>query len=271
LFKRRVSMAFPNASDIRATLLEIIQRLNPSHPTQSLQAGPILWEAADQLGIRGQPVAEQALLTEWQNLFRTGYLSWGFNISNPDPPFFHVTQRGQQALAQRARDPSNPSGYLAHLAGVATLNPIAQSYLNESLECYVHGLYKSAAVMIGGASESMILQLRDAVVDMLKNIGSPLPRNIEAWRVKMVLNALEAYFDQNRKSLPDTLRDEYDAYWPAYTQQIRASRNEAGHPSSVDPITADTVHASLLIFPELAKLQNQLIDWTQPKYSAHSN
>jgi hypothetical protein len=27
---------------------------------------------------------------------------------------------------------------------------------------------------------------------------------------------------------------------------------DAGHPISVDPVTADTLHESLLIFPELA-------------------
>ncbi len=38
-------------------------------------------------------------------------------------------------------------------------------------------------------------------------------------------------------------------------------RNEAGHPSSIDPVTPDTVHASLLVFPELARLAKGLTDW----------
>jgi len=38
-------------------------------------------------------------------------------------------------------------------------------------------------------------------------------------------------------------------------------RNEAGHPSNIDPVTYDTVHASLLIFPELANLVNELSMW----------
>ncbi len=34
-----------------------------------------------------------------------------------------------------------------------------------------------------------------------------------------------------------------------------------GHPTSVEPVTPDTVHASLLIFPELARLANSLAHW----------
>jgi hypothetical protein len=54
-----------------------------------------------------------------------------------------------------------------------------------------------------------------------------------------------------------------EAYWAAFAQQIRTVRNDVGHPSSVDPVTPDTVHASLLIFPELAKLQNKLTNWVK--------
>jgi hypothetical protein len=55
--------------------------------------------------------------------------------------------------------------------------------------------------------------------------------------------------------------------WPAFTQQIRTARNEAGHPTSVDPITPETVHALLLIFPELAKLGSELKSWVSQHYT----
>ena len=40
-------------------------------------------------------------------------------------------------------------------------------------------------------------------------------------------------------------------------------RNDAGHPKSVDPITLEVVHGSLLIFPKLAKLGNNLKEWVK--------
>jgi hypothetical protein len=57
------------------------------------------------------------------------------------------------------------------------------------------------------------------------------------------------------------LRESFEAYWAAFAQQIRTVRNDAGHPTSVDPVTPDTVHASLLIFPELARLASGLSHW----------
>jgi hypothetical protein len=59
------------------------------------------------------------------------------------------------------------------------------------------------------------------------------------------------------------LLENFEAYWNAFTQQIRATRNEAGHPISIDPVTSDAVHASLLIFPELAKLADGLQLWVK--------
>jgi hypothetical protein len=57
------------------------------------------------------------------------------------------------------------------------------------------------------------------------------------------------------------LRERYEMYWSAFAGQIRTARNDAGHPTSIDPVTADTVHASLLIFPELAGLAGALWNW----------
>lgn len=68
-------------------------------------------------------------------LFRTGLLGWGLNLSNPNPPFFHLTDTGRRALAYLTRDPSNPDGYMRHLASLAKVNDVAMSYLKEGLDC----------------------------------------------------------------------------------------------------------------------------------------
>ena len=36
---------------------------------------------------------QQAILTCWHDLFREGALSWGYDLDNPDPPFFHIPER----------------------------------------------------------------------------------------------------------------------------------------------------------------------------------
>ena len=40
---------------------------------------------------------EQNILTCWHDLFREGRLSWGYDLNNPDAPFFHVPARKAQA------------------------------------------------------------------------------------------------------------------------------------------------------------------------------
>ena len=66
--------------------------------------------------------------------------------------------------------------------------------------------------------------------------------------------------------MPPTLFERLEANWPAFTHHIRTARNDAGHPVRVDTVTADEVHASLLIFPQLAALATQLADWIESSY-----
>jgi hypothetical protein len=39
---------------------------------------------------------QQAILTCWHDLFREGVLSWGYDLDNPDSPFFHIPERPDQ-------------------------------------------------------------------------------------------------------------------------------------------------------------------------------
>lgn len=175
-------------NDLRALLLSTILAQTPRDAiSASLQSGSVLDACARACSARRKGL-EEALLTQFYELFRTGHSAWGVNLSNPDPPFFHITDRGTAALAHHNRDPSNPAGYFAHLSAITRLNPIAVSYLKEAVDCYCAGLSKAAAV------------------------------------------------------------------WPALVHQIRVVRNDAGHPSSVEPVTDETAHAQLLVFPELAKI-----------------
>jgi hypothetical protein len=61
--------------------------------------------------------------------------------------------------------------------------------------------------------------------------------------------------------MPTRLGEAFTAYWPAFVQQIRAGRNEAGHPRSINPVTPELVHAALLTFPELVRVVGELKTW----------
>lgn len=251
------------ALDIRATILQVLEQQIPKDGRIdfSLQQNGVLVEVLNRLSEVRNPELELAILTQWHDLYRTGYLSWGFDIRHPNPPHFYPTERGRRALAQLSRDPGNPDGYLKHLSANAVLNPIADSYLREGLACFVADLHKAAAVMIGAAAESLILGLRDAVESKLTTLVQPVPRPLTDWRIKTVTDGLQAFLATKSSQLPVDLREQFEAYWAAFAQQIRAVRNDSGHPTSVAPVTPDTVHASFLIFPELARLTTRLNQW----------
>jgi hypothetical protein len=255
------TMPTPPTADIRETLLKVVDDLQKDPTQSSLQQGLVLKEAAKRLGCRRNAESELAILSLWSDLFRTGYLAWGFNLDNPNPPFFHITESGRRALERLSRDPGNPAGYLAHINSIANLNVVARSYLNEGLACFGAGLHKAAAVMLGAASESMILEIRDVLLARMNTVGLDVPKGLQDWRVKAINDALGKVLSAHLTCMPRDLRDKYEAFWPAFTQQIRSTRNDAGHPSSVDPVAPDSVHASFLVFPEVARTATELLEW----------
>src|SRR5437899_1210157 len=113
--RRSLHMAQAPVPGFREVLLTVIREQQPKG-----QGGPplsqtaVLNEAARRLNVGYSQENAEALLTQWSELLRTGIVAWGLNLSNPDPPFFHLTERGRQALASLTRDPSNPDGYLRH-------------------------------------------------------------------------------------------------------------------------------------------------------------
>ncbi len=246
---------------IRSVILEVIEELRSQH--DNLQVAGIIQYASRKLPRPHDMEAERALLASLYELFRTGYLSWGHNHSNPAPPWCHVTAVGRRALAQRSRDPANPEGYLAHLRSRAEIDPVAASYVAEALNTFNAACFKATAVMVGAAAERLVLEVRDALVDRLQVLGQPVPSGLTDWRIKRVLSTLESTVAVRRDSMPPALLERFEANWPSFTHQVRTARNDAGHPVSVEPVTPEGVHASLLIFPELAELAKQIEAWSQ--------
>jgi hypothetical protein len=245
--------------NIRQVMLKVISEF--SKRDHNFQSHGVLDETGRRLGIHNNVEIEQAILTLWHDLFRTGHIAWGFNLSNPNPPFCHLTAQGRKALEHYSRDPWNPDGYLTYLYGVGELNPIARSYIEEALKTYNSNCFKATAVMVGAATESMVLQLRDALTAKMSLLGYTPSAGLKDWQIKKALDVIEKELKKRAGDIPKKLAQAFSAYWPAFAHQIRTVRNDAGHPTSADAITQDSVHATLLIFPELLKLVLELEAW----------
>lgn len=250
-------------ADIRQGLLTVINR----RANLTLQLSSILDEAAVELKINGNREMEQTLLTVLHDLFRNGYLAWGHDIANAEPPFFHITKQGRIALQTLSRDPMNPDGYKAYLLTQVSLSAIPMSYITEALDTYNANCHKATAVMVGCAAESVTLELRETLVKRMTSLGHTPPAKLKNWKIGEVLSSIKNILDNKTSNMPQPLREKYNAFWTAFTEQIRINRNDAGHPISVDPVTQESVHASLLIFPDQARLASDLKDWINTSYT----
>ena len=251
---------------IRQAMLEVISRCSRQRMMQSRQ---VLDGTLTELSIpRGNVDLQQAVLTVYSDMFRIGLLAWGGDFANNSPPFCHVTERGRKTLQNLSRDPANPDGYL-NQTQLANINEISRSYIKEAVRTYNSDCHKASAVMVGAASEALILEFRDKIAGSTISLTDANRRKLKDWRIKTVLTEIGKILEHEKKNMQSALAERYEAYWPAFTQQIRATRNEAGHPSSIEPVTFETVHASLLIFPELAQLVNDMMSWLE-SYNANT-
>lgn len=107
--------------------------------------------------------------------------------------------------------------------------------------------------MLGAATEDLILGLRDPVTLRLKKQRNPILGDLNEWMIKRVTDALTRQFDLIDSRKHRDLRALFDAYWRAFTSQVRLLRNEAGHPSNIDPVTPDSAEAAFLVFPGIGE------------------
>ena len=246
-----------NGFSIRQGLLQVCDEYQK---TEYFQARSVLNETARRLAISSLE-DQQALLTVWGDLFRLGVLAWGYDLSNHSPPFMHLTEVGRRTLSNLSRDPYNPEGYLAAVRPLLAPGSVALSYLEEGVNTFQAGCLKATAVMVGAAAESLVLDVRDTLVTRLSAISTPVPARLNDWKVKTVRDAVEAEIEARRTQLDRRLYERFSAFWVAVSDQMRLARNDAGHPVSTDPVTHETVHAALLLFPEFAGLVRDLTAW----------
>jgi hypothetical protein len=259
-----------NGSTVPVAVLEAIRKLAGPQQKAAFMYDKVKEQLEnDQRG--GRPAVPQderfalgaAVLAYWNELLRSGTITFGTAENAWKTDVFQLSEVGREALKKLDRDPINPSGYMRHLQERVTINPISESYVREALNTYRAGCHKATAVMIGTAAEGMILSLRDALCNRLKAAKHKPAKGMDDWRIKVICDALAAEFEKWQGQMPTDLSGAYNTYWHGFTAHIRAIRNASGHPNSIDPVTAASVHAALLIFPDFAYLATSLEKWAK--------
>ena len=254
-----------DAVKARKVMLDVISEFQKMEQ-EPLQTKVILHDVLKRLKCPKELQIEQAVLTLWHDLFRNGQLSHGFNFDNPGENYCHLTDAGRETLKHASRDPANPSGYLEYLEKQGSVVPVARSYVEEALHTYNSDCFKAAAVMTGAATERLVLDLRDTLVAGITTAGRHPAPNLADWRYKTVRDAITVELDSQKANMYRKDAEAYSSFWIPLTEQPRVARNDAGHPVSIDPVTRETVHASLLLLPELIGLCARMTAWIKKHY-----
>jgi hypothetical protein len=245
----------PTADDIRKALLTAIKQ-SVGSGGDGFSREYLITKTAEKLGQRHGSTTRR-LMDAWDDLFRSGIIGYGMDLSNLGYNWSHLTEYGADAIKDLNRDPSNPAAYRAVVEPHLRDEPIASSYLGEALDTYNKGTFKASAVMLGCAAEALHLSLRDRLVTKINASGKTPPSSLDTWMIFPVLRAIEGLFTARAKDMDRNLRERFESYWPAWTGLFRMTRNEAGHPKRVEPITRDTMHAALLLPPRLSPHQRR--------------
>jgi hypothetical protein len=253
-------------------MLEVVGRLAKTYG--AFGAKQVQNEVANQLGSTDKVLMKE-LLGYWAELALHGLVVNGDAKGVWQQEQFILTENGANTIEHASRYPINAEGYLAYLDQQVSLSKAVRSYVEEALNTYRNCCYKATAVLIGAASEGMVLELRDVFLDKLKAAGKKVPKGLDAWQIKTVMDAildcdlLPDLLVEAKKSGDEGLRqlhEQAEARLSPCAAEFRKTRNAAGHPAILDPVEPADVHCNMLLFPSTARTLSQLTEWVKAHY-----
>ena len=191
----------------------------------------------------------------WELIIQ-GVLAPGLDASNPNLPFFHITEYGRKVLVADQYIPHDPTGYLENLVkAVPKPDPTVVAYLSESLNCFTRGTQIAAVVMLGIAAERVFLlvceSLSEALLDQAEKSEFDKLMSMNAMKPKLdwVLQKMQTI--QSRKGIPDNVNVMLSTIYDF----IRSQRNDLGHPKDDPPnVTREETFVYLNVFPKYYKI-----------------
>ena len=246
----------------------VINRLrSDSHWNQFESTGHEFERDVEYIGDEHEGRKKLAILTNeilWEFIFQR-IISPGTNEGNLHLPFFHITDYGEKVLKEEEFQPHDPTGYLERFRrDIPDCDPTVESYLAESLNCFLNSNLIASIVMLGVASERTFLLLCESLNGAIENSGEQsqfkktLKRNAMKPKMDAVLNKIITIQSQSPKPLPDNV----NVMLIAIFDFIRIQRNDLGHPQETPPKTSrDEALVNLRIFPTYYKMVKQVIDY----------
>lgn len=190
----------------------------------------------------------------WQLIIQ-GVITPGKDSSNPNLPFFRITDYGKKVLEAERFIPHDPTGYIDDLKSSATtiVGKVSISYIEEALNCFNAGCHVASVLLLGIAAESVFLKFCD---EILSSIVEPDRTDFEnkQWvksKHRWVVDKYQSLAGSiRRESLPESL----DVTLTSLYDLIRRQRNELGHPQDTPPeIDREQAFVFFRLFPGFVK------------------
>lgn len=209
----------------------------------------------------------QSAIEAWLYLQRRGFAiptSRNFPATLDDSEL-ELTKRGREWVDGQEPIPELSAEYFTALQRmVPNLDEVVREYVVEGLGSFEHDRFRSAAVMIGAASEKALYMLAEKMLDAIST-----PKWKEKFTTALKRRDLTELFDQMRKvleqanNLPGRPFEVFDGgqdYLVSLIKAVQVQRNNAVHPMN-EKISDDTVRLSYLAFPYALQKIEQLRDW----------
>lgn len=209
-------------------------------------------------------VAELVREAMWECLIKR-LIVFGMNGSNSNWPFYRVTEYGARAVKSTTPQPYDPDGFMAHFdATCAGIEPPVRAYVAEAVLAFNSGCMRSAAVMLGCASEKLLLLLCDAFEAAISDPAkkAKFTKDLNArWAISHKYATVRDRLDLmvTAKKLPHEHAETVSSELPAGFELLRRCRNAAGHPDVPGSVDPDTVFMNLRMFTEYARRVHAMI------------
>jgi hypothetical protein len=210
---------------------------------------------------RARELVRQAM---WDLLVK-GLIVFGLDTNNPNWPWFRLTDIGREFVKVRAPQPYDPDGFIAHFRRVTiTPDPTVEAYVIEAVHTFNRGCNRAAAVMLGCASEKLILLLIDAFDGAISDTGKKASFQRALGRKRHISHQytiLKEHLDlmTDGKKLPYEHAETVGSELPSGYEILRRCRNAGGHPDVPGDVDPDTVFLNLRFFTEYARRVAALI------------
>jgi hypothetical protein len=177
-----------------------------------------------------------------------GVLVIGIDDSNNQWPFLALSEYGEEVVQAGRILPHDTERYLEGLAKSKPLDQEEKRYLPQALEAFRRNLPDAAALLLGAASEHLLIRLGEAIAVADPSEAKVVRRKIDDSALPL-LRFVQAYFSQRRKSLPRDLDETLDTTFTGIASLIRVTRNDAGHPAG-RAVNRDQAFVNLQLFPD---------------------